>query len=59
MKTDAWEVNEGRIGQRFVYNFRPKSRIYLVWNEHFVKEGRTIKSDERIMAFKVRWAIPF
>lgn len=59
VKTDAWEINEGRIGLRFDYNFRPKSRIHLVWNEHFVKEGETIKSDERIMAFKVRWAIPF
>ncbi len=59
VRTDTWKVNEGRVGLKFVYNFRPKSRIYLVWNEHFVKNGNTYKSDERIMAFKVRWAIPF
>ena len=59
VRTNVWKINEGRIGLRFVYNFRPKSRIYLVWNEHFTKEDGNFKSDERVMAFKVRWAIPF
>ena len=54
-----WNFNEFRIGIRYFYQFRPKSKIYLVANQNLVKSGDRFKTVERVYALKFRWAIPY
>lgn len=57
--TDRWNLNEVRSGLRYEFDFRPKSKIYIVANRRYVKTGGKLREVESIYALKVRVAIPF
>ena len=59
MYQDVWKVNSFKIGVRFEYTFRPKSKFYMVFNREYTDDGESFKLTETIFALKARWAIPF
>ncbi len=57
-------IVDSRLGINLTYNFRPKSRLYVVLNLHGVRPDDAdspfaIVQDFGVAAVKVRWAIPF
>lgn len=55
---DLNEIFEMRLGLRFSFEYRPKSKIYFVINRHYIREGATFKIDQDVIAFKIKWAEP-
>ncbi len=54
----------GQLGVRFTYDFRPKSKLYVVLNLHTKRPDDAgsqtdLVKDFGVAAVKVRWAIPF
>lgn len=58
-RESKWNFKELRVGIRYFYEFRPKSRIYAVVNQHFERTGKVFRASERVYALKLRWAIPY